>query len=155
MDGSGYPHKLKGDQISLLARMNAVCDVYDAVTSDRAYKPGWQPTVAIRKMTEWTGHFDEGIFKAFVRTVGIYPVGSLVRLKSQRLAVVMDHDPAHLLQPTVKAFFSLKSKMYIDPVLVNLVKDHAERIVGIEDPEALGINRLDELWIPPQAAIAA
>jgi len=155
MDGSGYPHKLKGDQISLLARMNAVCDVYDAITSDRAYKPGWQPTVAIRKMTEWVGHFDDKIFKAFVRTVGIYPVGSLVRLKSQRLAVVVDHDPAHLLQPTVKAFFSLKSKMYVQPVLVNLVKDDGERIVGIEDPEALGITRIDELWVPPSAAIAA
>jgi len=82
-------------------------------------------------------------------------VGSLVRLKSQRLAVVVDHDPAHLLQPTVKAFFSLKSKMYVQPVLVNLVKDDGERIVGIEDPEALGITRIDELWVPPSAAIAA
>jgi putative nucleotidyltransferase with HDIG domain len=156
IDGSGYPHKLPGAQITELARMTAICDVYDAVTSDRAYKPGWQPTVAVRKMTEWVGHFDATMFKAFVRTVGIYPIGSLVRLKSQRLAVVIDHDPAHLLQPTVKAFFSLRSKMHVAPEVVRLDKaNNGDRIVGFEDPAAHGITRLDDLWVPPKAAMAA
>ena len=139
-----------------IAKMAAVCDVYDAVTSERPYKCGWQPTAAIRKMTEWTGHFDSTIFKAFIKTVGIYPVGSLVRLKSQRLAVVVDHDPTHLLQPTVKAFFSLRSKMYIAPILLKLDKpDSGDRIVGFEDPAVHGITRLEDLWIPPKAALAA
>ena len=150
VDGSGYPHGLSGAQISQLAKMCAVCDVYDAITSDRAYKPGWQPTVAIRKMTEWAdGHFDATVFQAFVRTVGIYPVGSLVRLKSQRLAVVVDHDPTHLLQPKVKAFFSLRSKMHIEPILVELDKDDAnDRIVAYEDPAAHGLTRIDGIWAP-------
>jgi HD-GYP domain-containing protein (c-di-GMP phosphodiesterase class II) len=155
VDGSGYPHKLPGDKISELARMTAICDVYDAVTSDRAYKPGWEPTVAVRKMAEWTGHFDDKIFKCFVRTVGIYPLGSLVRLKSQRLAVVVDHDPTHLLQPIVKVFFSLKSKMHIAPIVVNLDKSQNDRIVNCEDPATYGFKHIRELWLPPGAAAAA
>lgn len=150
VDGSGYPHRLTGDQISDLAKMAAVCDVYDAVTSDRPYKGGWQPTAAIRKMTEWTGHFDGAIFKAFVKTVGIYPVGSLVRLKSQRLAVVVDHDPAHLLQPTVKVFFSLRSMVHIEPVVLKLDKNReGDQILGFEDPEAHGFTHFNDLWVPP------
>jgi HD-GYP domain-containing protein (c-di-GMP phosphodiesterase class II) len=154
MDGSGYPHRLPGDRICELARMTAICDVYDAVTSDRAYKAGWEPTVAVRKMAEWKGHFDEKLFKCFVRTVGIYPLGSLVRLKSQRLAVVVDHDPAHLLQPVVKVFFSLKSKVHIEPFLVNLEKTQTDRIVNCEDPASYGFKHLPELWLPPGAVAA-
>jgi len=150
IDGTGYPHRLTGDKISDLAKMAAVCDVYDAVTSERPYKCGWQPTAAIRKMTEWTGHFDGTVFKAFVKTVGIYPVGSLVRLKSQRLAVVVDHDPVHLLQPTVKVFFSLRSMGHIEPVLVKLDKNReGDQILGFEDPEAHGFTHFNELWVPP------
>ncbi|WP_122558795.1 HD-GYP domain-containing protein, partial [Pseudomonas viridiflava] len=75
-DGSGYPHGLAGEQISLMARMVAVCDVYDAVTSDRPYKKAWEAAQAIREMASWKGHFDERIFQHFVKTVGIYPVGA-------------------------------------------------------------------------------
>ncbi len=150
VDGTGYPHRLRGEQISDLAKMAAVCDVYDAVTSARPYKSGWQPTAAIRKMTEWTGHFDANIYKAFVKTIGIYPIGSLVRLQSQRLAVVIDHDPAHLLEPTVKIFFSLKSSMHIEPVVVKLDKTReGDRILGFEDPAAHGFTHFNELWVPP------
>lgn len=52
MDGSGYPDKLSGDQISLFAKMGAICDVYDAITSNRPYKSGWDPAESIRKMSE-------------------------------------------------------------------------------------------------------
>jgi len=52
IDGTGYPDKLKGDKISLIARMAAICDVYDAVTSDRPYKRGWDPSESIRRMAE-------------------------------------------------------------------------------------------------------
>jgi HD-GYP domain-containing protein (c-di-GMP phosphodiesterase class II) len=150
IDGSGYPERLAGDRIPELARMAAVCDVYDAITSNRPYKGGWQPTEAIRKMTEWTGHFDSTIFKAFVKAVGIYPVGSLVRLKSQRLAVVLDHDPAHLLQPTVKVFFSLRSMVHIEPLVVKLDKSReSDLILGFEDPGTYGFTHFNELWMPP------
>ena len=76
---------LKGDQISLYAKMGAVCDVYDAITSNRPYKAGWCPAESLKKMSEWAkGHFDETVFQAFVRSIGIYPVGTLVKLQSGR-----------------------------------------------------------------------
>ena len=84
MDGSGYPGKLKGEEISLLARMGAVCDVYDAITSNRAYKSAWDPAVSLQRMAQWAGHFDTAVFQAFVKSLGIYPVGSLVRPDSSR-----------------------------------------------------------------------
>ena len=74
MDGTGYPHKLAGEGISLFARMGAICDVYDAVTSDRPYKKAWEAAYAIQRMVEWRGnHFDPMVFNAFVKSVGIYP----------------------------------------------------------------------------------
>ena len=88
------PFGLAQEQISLLARMGAVCDVYDAITSDRPYKKGWNAAEAIRRMAEWNGHFDPQVFRAFVKAVGIYPVGALVRLESGRLGVVPNNTAA-------------------------------------------------------------
>ena len=147
IDGSGYPHRLQGEQISLLAKMGAVCDVYDAVTSNRPYKQGWDPAESIRKMAEWKGHFDEVVFQAFVKTVGIYPVGALVRLHSGRLAVVMEQNPKALLAPRVKVFFSAKSRLPLPQSIVDLSKiTDQDRIVGRESVEDWGFERLDELW---------
>ena len=148
VDGSGYPHRLKGDQISLFAKMGAVCDVYDAITSDRPYKNGWDPAESIRKMAEWCkGHFDEAVFKAFVKSVGIYPTGSLVRLESGRLGVVMDQHETSLLTPRVKVFFSAKSKAPIPQQIIDLAKlVGREKIVGRESPEDWNFPNLDELW---------
>ena len=147
VDGSGYPHRLQGDQISLMAKMGAVCDVYDAITSDRPYKKGWDPAESIRKMAEWKGHFDEAVFQAFVKTVGIYPVGALVRLQSGRLAVVMEQNPKALLAPRVKVFFSTKSRLPLPQSIVDLSKiADQDRIVGRESAEEWGFERLDELW---------
>jgi putative nucleotidyltransferase with HDIG domain len=147
-DGSGYPQGLAGTGIPELARMAVVCDVYDAVTSERPYKSGWQPTQAIRKMAEWEGHFDTRIFRAFVKTVGIYPLGSLVRLRSQRLAVVTGHNPQQLLRPTVKAFFSLRSRVHFAPVTIELGSERDEQIMDFEDPKAHGLTHCHELWLP-------
>jgi len=147
-DGSGYPHGLAGEAISLFARMASVCDVYDAVTSNRPYKSGWSPAEAIRKLAEWApGHFDERLFQAFVKTVGIYPVGTLVRLECDRLGVVVEHNERALLRPRVKAFFSIKSQSRIAPELLDLADSRSShRIVGREDPAAWGLTRVDDLW---------
>lgn len=140
VDGSGYPHNLTGDALSLYARMGAVCDVYDAVTSDRVYKKGWAPAEAIKRMAEWrAGHFDEKVFQAFVKTVGIYPVGSLVRLKSGRLGIVMEQSENSLLVPKVKVFFSARHN---EPVMMELVDlaHTKDAIEGPEDPSTWGFD---------------
>jgi len=148
MDGSGYPHKLKGENISLFAKMGAVCDVYDAITSNRPYKKGWSPAESIRKMAEWSkGHFDESVFQSFVKTVGIYPTGSLVRLESGRLGIVVEQSDKSLLMPKVKVFFSAKLKTPILQEtldLANLIGK--DKIIGRELPEDWGFRNLDDLW---------
>jgi len=148
MDGSGYPDKLPGDQISLFARMGAVCDVYDAITSNRPYKQGWDPAESIARMAGWAkGHFDPVIFKAFVTSLGIYPVGSLVRLKSGLLAVVTQQNEQALTSPEVKVFFSTKQGLHVPPRLLDLSNANCtDRIVGRESNDTWQFTHLDALW---------
>jgi len=146
IDGSGYPHGLAGDAITLYARMGAVCDVYDAITSNRPYKAGWDPAESIARMASWKDHFDTAVFAAFVKSLGIYPVGSLVRLKSQRLAVVVESDPQRPTAPVVKAFYSLRQQMPVAPERIDLATSPREGIVGRESPNQWNFPYLDELW---------
>lgn len=149
MDGTGYPYQYKDQQISLMAKMGAVCDVYDAITSNRPYKKGWCPAESIKKMSEWSGkHFDDRIFQAFVRSIGIYPAGSLVMLKSGRMGVVVEQNDSSLLQPVVRIFFSSKSMSYISPELIDLSKPgHNEKIVSREVISKWGLKNIDRYWL--------
>ena len=149
-DGSGYPEGLTGDQISQFAKMGAVCDVYDAITSDRPYKKGWCPADSLRKMADWSkGHFDEDIFQAFVRSVGIYPVGTLVRLESGRLGVVVEQKTGKsLLAPKVRVFFSIKSSTHITPELLDLSGPASQdKIVSREDAVTWSLTDIDRYWL--------
>ena len=140
IDGAGYPDKLSGDALSLFARMGAICDVYDAITSNRCYKVGWDPAESIRKMTEWQeGHFDKAIFQAFVNTIGIYPSGTLVKLKSTRLAVVLEQSEKNLLTPIVKVFFSTKTNTPLPPKTIDLSQS-TDSILNAEDPKKWRFN---------------
>lgn len=146
MDGSGYPDNLAGDQISLLARMCAVCDVYDAVTSNRPWRQGWDPAESVARMASWQGHFDSKVLQTFVKTIGIYPVGSLVRMHSGRLGVVVEQNPKRLTSPKVKLFFSTKTRMPIPPILVNLMDSHVtDRIAGREPPGNWSFGYLNDI----------
>ena len=148
MDGTGYPDRLGPEKLSTIARMAAICDVYDAVTSDRPYKRGWDPAESIRRMAEWTkGHLDPRLFQAFVKSIGIYPVGSLVRLESGRIAVVMEQNAASLVTPKVKVFFSTKSDLRIPPEVIDLAAANgADKIVAREDPDKWRFPDLHHLW---------
>jgi HD-GYP domain-containing protein (c-di-GMP phosphodiesterase class II) len=145
VDGSGYPHKLTGDAISLFARMGAVCDVYDAITSDRPYKAGWDPAESIARMASWQGHFDTAVFSAFVKSLGIYPTGSLVRLVSGRLAVVLEQNAQSLTTPVVKVFFSTLTNLPIETRRLDLAKS-TDRITGRELRTDWNFPQLEELW---------
>jgi putative nucleotidyltransferase with HDIG domain len=146
-DGTGYPDGLAGEQISLLARMGAVCDVYDAVTSDRPYKAGWDPAHSLSQMATWKGHFDTTVFQSFVKSIGIYPTGSLVRMRSGRLAVVLEQNNAALTKPKVKIFFSTKAGLPLEPQVLDLSAPHTtDQIEARESPENWNFPYLTELW---------
>jgi putative nucleotidyltransferase with HDIG domain len=135
-DGTGYPHRLKGEEISVHARMAAICDVYDAITSNRPYKDGWAPAESIARMLEWEGHFDPKLLDAFVRSIGIYPVGTLVRLRSNRLGLVVADNKREPTHPRVKAFYAICERAVARPELVtigNSLRDDA--IIKRELPE--------------------
>ena len=146
IDGSGYPKRLNGETMSLFAKMGAVCDVYDAVTSNRPYKAGWDPAESIKRMAEWKGHFDPVVFQAFVKSLGIYPIGSFIRLESGKLGVVIEQGEQSLLKPKVRVFFSTKSQAYIKPETIDLARS-PEKIAGREDAAKWGIKDIDRYWI--------
>ncbi|MCQ9473165.1 HD-GYP domain-containing protein [Pseudomonas alliivorans] len=156
VDGSGYPDGLQGSDISIFARMSAVCDVYDAITSDRPYKKGWGVAHSIREMASWKGHFDDMVFQNFVKTVGIYPVGALVRLESGRLGVVMEQNETSLLTPRVKVFMSARTRKTFAPQIIDLANsEDRDAIIKIELPADWGLDSVDHLWSgirPGQAA---
>jgi putative nucleotidyltransferase with HDIG domain len=145
MDGSGYPFKLPPEQIPEVVRMASIVDVYDAITSDRCYHKGMSPTEALGKIFEWSKfHFDPTLVQAFIHCIGIYPVGTLVRLESGRLGVVTEQHERNLLTPVVKVFFSARSMSYITPQTVDLSRKMgaggADRIVNHEPPEKWQID---------------
>jgi len=147
VDGSGYPHQLKGDEISLYARMATVCDVYDALTSTRVYRKGWTPAEAMHNMLSWRGHFDSQILHAFVRAIGIYPVGSLVRLASGRVALVVKAGERSLLKPVVHAFWSLHAQREVKPERIDLGDSFCtDSIIGAEESQLWQNADLNRVW---------
>jgi putative nucleotidyltransferase with HDIG domain len=149
LDGKGYPEGLTDAALSLGARMGAVCDVYDAITSDRPYKQAWGPAETMAQMAVWAqgGQFDYGVFQAFAKCLGIYPVGSLVRLDSGRLGVVIAQHTDALLKPVVKVFFSTLSQMHVRLETLDLARPGcAERIVERESNRKWKFKHIEQLW---------
>lgn len=140
-DGTGYPLGLKGDEISLHGQMLAILDVYDAITSIRVYHKGMPPTEALRKMYEWSGaHFNPQLVQAFIKGIGIYPAGSLVRMESDKLGIVREVVPDRLLQPVVQLIYDCTKGCAIHPETVDLSESN-DKIKSHESFEKWGIDQ--------------
>lgn len=129
IDGKGYPSGISQETLSIHARMAAVCDVFDAVTSNRSYKRSWSPGAALDWMMGTTGHFDPRVLRAFRSLLGVFPVGSLVLLESQRLAIVVDEPADAPTTPDVAVFLCANTRRELEPQRVSTVSDP---IVGLE-----------------------
>lgn len=142
-DGNGYPGHTREEGISQAGRMAAIVDVYDAISSDRVYHKGLPAPEAMRRIFEWQCHFDPRLVSQFVRCLGIYPIGSLVRLKSGRLAIVVQHHPEKLIRPRVRVIFDAVQRIHLLPEEIDLAASHweeREAIVGHEEPARWGID---------------
>ena len=148
MDGNGYPEALRSGSISLYSRMAAICDVYDALTSDRPYKRAWDPAEAISTMATWTGHFDRAMFLAFVKTLGIYPVGSIVKLESGRSGFVIRQNAQDLTRPVLKVFRYNDSMEMSDTEILDLMATpEADTIVARGGEEWARLSHLDSMQL--------
>ncbi len=144
-DGSGYPLRLKGAEMSVYGQMASIVDVYDAMTSDRVYRMGMDPTLAVRKMFEWSrSHFDPELIQIFVRTIGIYPVGTLVMLESNRIAIILNQDGRDLTRPVVRVVYDASKRCYVSPqdidLSANLGRGGGDRITSHESASKWGID---------------
>ncbi|WP_284203104.1 HD-GYP domain-containing protein [Psychromonas marina] len=131
-DGNGYPLGLKGGQISLYGQMAAIVDVYDALTADRCYHEGKEPSEVLKLLVKWGGtHFNPRLVREFIQSVGIYPAGSLVMLNNHHLAKVIDIND-NMLKPVVEVFLNAKTRSYIPRKLIDLSKLDTIKILKVE-----------------------
>ena len=131
-DGSGYPLGLQGDQISLYGQMAAVVDVYDALTADRCYHKGKEPSEVLKLLLKWAGgHFKPELVQKFIQTVGIYPPGSLVLLNNQHLATVTELKH-NMLKPEVEIFVNIEKRCYVPRKLIDLSERQDLKILSVE-----------------------
>lgn len=141
MDGQGYPVGAEGEQISQIGRMSAIVDVYDALTSVRVYKEAWEPTLAMKKLFEWSPEkFDRELVQRFIRCIGIYPVSTVVALESGRVGIVIDQTD-DLTRPILRVVYNRKHGRFESPRDINLLQLGDDRIVEVINPETIGIDQ--------------
>jgi HD-GYP domain-containing protein (c-di-GMP phosphodiesterase class II) len=147
IDGTGYPQGLKGEEISYYSRAAAIADVYDAMTSQRCYQEKYMPTEVLKKLYEWSGnHYDRYLVQQFIRCVGIYPVGTLVRLESGLLGIIIKHGEKNLLHPVVRVVYNTKNENFFRvPYDIDLSREFdngggGDRILCYEPQNSFGIK---------------
>jgi putative nucleotidyltransferase with HDIG domain len=140
LNGQGYPSGLAADEIPLFTRIASVADVYDAVTSNRVYHSAMPPTAALRMIRKRAGlDFDSVVAQALIKVVGIYPIGSMVRLSSGILAVVSEQNHQNTAKPIVLAFYSIQKEAYVSPEKIDLSTSDIV-IESDEDPAEWGLD---------------
>lgn len=102
IDGQGYPRKIPGSDISLFTRIISIVDAYDAMTADRCYSKAKSTTVALKIIYEERGkQFDDELALQFIKSIGLFPVGSVVELYNGQIGIVVDTNPRRRHLPRV------------------------------------------------------
>jgi HD-GYP domain-containing protein (c-di-GMP phosphodiesterase class II) len=138
IDGSGYPKALKDMEISEFARIAGIIDTYDAMVSNRPHKESISPTQALKRLTE-DNRLDQTLVNQFVTCMGVHPVGSIVRLKSGKLAIVSQQNPLSTMSPIVMTFYSVPSQQYDDITRLDLSDNDDEIVSGVR-PDDFNVN---------------
>lgn len=138
VDGTGYPHRLKGDQIPMSGRIASIVDSYDAMVSNRPHRARMSPTEAICNMyNSRNSLFHEELIEQFIQCIGAYPTGSLVRLSSGQVAIVMSQNKVRRLYPKILMVQDESGVNYDTPFMLDLW-EHAEKSVN----EPLDIDKV-------------
>jgi putative nucleotidyltransferase with HDIG domain len=143
MDGSGYPKGLKGHDISLGGRMVSILDVYDALTSDRPYNDAQSPTDVLKQLFAASPEkYDLELLQKFIHSIGIYPLGSLLRLSTGFLGIVIESPKEDLLHPTVLIIYDINKSRFIPSRRLDLSQGVGElhKIVSTESPSKWDID---------------
>lgn len=141
IDGLGYPNGLRAEQLCMYSRMSTIVDVYDALTADRCYKKGMPPSHAFRILMQGCGtQFDHDLVHKFIKCMGVYPIGTLLKLSSKRLGIVVERNEEYPLLPTLKIIYSLTSMSHTDVKILDLSKQNGEEIESVVDPKEFNIN---------------
>lgn len=138
VDGQGYPRGLSASELTMYDKMISIVDVYDAMTADRVYKEGMVPFKALKLMRGMAGsHFDEPLLMKFIAVMGLHPVGTLVKLDSGKIGMVIKSNRLEPLKPVVKVFYNAKSKTHVAPYDLDLgdryCQDSIEKAIKPED----------------------
>ncbi len=147
-DLSGYPENIGSRRLNLCTTIVSIADVFDALRSNRPYREGL-PTARIRAIMHEQGNpaFHQTLLKRFVNLVGLFPVGNLVRLSTDELAVVTAEHPGDPLRPQVKVVTDAKGEPLEEPVLANTWErdargEHPRAVVEAVDPESVDLDPL-------------
>ncbi len=143
MDGSGYPDRKQGEDISLYGQMAAIVDSYDALTADRMHKKGITPHAALGRLVRCREQFNRELVQQFIHCIGIYPVGSLVALSDGHFAVVVESDLKRLLSPKVRVIYDSLKRTYVDAEDIDMAAqegDNPLEIVSAVDPHKWNIR---------------
>ncbi|MBS0153217.1 MAG: DUF3391 domain-containing protein [Nitrospira sp.] len=145
-DGSGFPAALQNDQTLHLARIVGIVDFYDGMVSRRGTRPSMMPHDAVRQLflAGERGQFEKPLVEVMIRSIGVYPVGSLVRLNTGEHAVVVGVNPQQRLKPLVKITTDPQGGSYPTPIEVDLAApsaDHTVRsVLRVLDPTRERVN---------------
>ncbi len=122
LDGKGYPQGLAAPSLHQFTRIVTIVDAYDAMTSDRVYKPGIPTSKALGILYKYRSEqFDGALVEGFIRMIGIYPPGSLVELHTGEVAVVLATSPNNKLHPLVEIVRDAQGNPCL-PRVLNLIE---------------------------------
>ena len=102
IDGEGYPRGLDGSQISQYTKIVSLADSFDAMTAERPYKKAMTPSKAVKEIYKARGtQFDERLALQFIKTIGLYPPGTIVELANGYLGIVLERSQKYQQLPKV------------------------------------------------------
>ena len=131
VDGRGYPRGLAGDQIHRFAKIVAIADVYDALTSERPYKKAYTPSVTHNIMVNVNiGQFDPDLLSLFFNNVAIYPVGTIVKT-SHGIGIVKSCEFGHTETPEVVVFADKEGQLLKNPETYDFSEEGPKAIEGV------------------------